>query len=340
MLVAAVAALLAAGAAACGTPDRPAAVPATDRPSTAASPVATPTVQPPRLDVRKFGQLHTTDGRTLPLTGIGGSERVTRTPAGWLFAGTKGDTLLLRPDGTVLELHLPEEVAVSADGQSVAWTAAGKVTVARLTTGGLRDRVSTPVPAKTRAVTWIGHRVVLAQAYAPWCCGSDHLQHDVWDPAKGPFVARWTRGIAPVYGPLPDGAAGAGLVQKNSKEEFGAGCLARLDGVRDMSVTKRTCLPGLTWTSNWGLSSPTGRHLAEAGDDESIVLADLAGHKMVGNCPASQPLAWEDDTNLLAETAEGKLVRCTVGKSGADAVPDVVLDAASDQALVPRIGVV
>jgi len=46
------------------------------------------------------------------------------------------------------------------------------------------------------------------------------------------------------------------------------------------------------------------------------------------------------DTNLIADTAEGKLVRCTVGKSGAEAVRDLVMDSASDEALVPRIGVV
>ena len=289
--------------------------------------------------------LRTADGRQLPLSDEARIRMIARVPDGWLITADQGDRLL-RVDGSTVQLGIGGETAVSADGRSVAWVNGTTAWAARLAADGLHDKKKTAVPAKTSAVTWIGKRVVLAHAYAPWCCGNDHQEHDVWDPARGAFAPHWTRDIAPVYGPMPDGGIAYGQVEADDKTN-GAGCLVKLDGVKDMSVTKRTCLPGLGWASLVSVLSPDSRRLAElrrptGSEPDSVMVIDLATEAQISTCPAERPLAWEDHDHFLARTGDARVVRCTVGKTDATVVPDVTeqfLASNAELRFVPRYGV-
>jgi hypothetical protein len=314
----------------------------TTKPPVGSSPSATasPTASALRADMWRDNQLHTVDGRTFELTGAGRVTEVVRVPDGWLFSGTKGGARLLRTDGSAISLGIPANVAVSADGRSVAWADGATVSAARLSRDGVRDEVSTPVPDKTSVTTWIGRRVVLGQAYAPWCCGAQHMRHDVWDPAKGNFAPRWTPDITPVYGPVPDGRRGLGVVRAG--KEYKPGCLAELDGVRDMSVTRKTCLPGLGWASLMGSLSPDGRHLAElrsTDKDDSLMVIDVASATVLRTCPASTPLVWEDNGHFLAADNDGKIVRCAVDSAEVTPIPGLTTDMFESPWLVPRHGI-
>jgi hypothetical protein len=296
------------------------------------------------VDVLDHNELRTTDGRTIELTDVDREKPwMVRVPVGWLYSSTAGGTRLLRPDGTVIALAgLPPAPAVSADGRSVAWADGTTASVAKLTADGVRDRVSTPVPAKTLVRTWIGQRVVLGQPSGTGCCD---MGQDVWDPAKGAFVPHWAADIAPLYGPVPDGGHAVGLVKAAaSGEPPTPGCLAVLDGVRDLSVTSQTCVPGLVWNRGGGTLSPDGRHLAEPRsgtrtEPDSLMIIDVATGNVVRECPGRDAAVWEDNSHLLAADADTDVNRCPIDSSEVTAIPYLQTGRAGKVTLVPRYGV-
>ena len=103
-----------------------------------------------------------------------------------------------------------------------------------------------------------------------------------------------------------------------------------------------------------GLLAPDGRHLIElrsTGDPrESLMVVDLttvqSTRTTVGDCPANEPVAWEDNATFIAIASDvtGKRgVRCTVDGSGVHLVGEVKNAAwfgasYGQYRLVPRLG--
>ncbi len=303
-----------------------------------------------KLDVvEPGGVLRTTEGQTFQLGSDVGY--VIRVPAGWLYGPTdrSGMVNLLRPDGSsttfgaVIErsgLDVPAAPAVSSDGRHIAWSKGDNVISATLTATGITDEVSSPAPTGTYPVTWVGSMVVLAQPYAPGCCGYRRVQYDVWDPAQGNFVPQWTQDVWPVYGPTAGGLFGI----RQTDPPAVNGCLVRLNGVQDLSVTATACVPGgLKVGSLRGLLAPDGRHLVE-GLDDKIQIFDLntvtTTKAALRTCPGDRPKAWEDNNTVLVENSTTEVVtRCFVDGSAPSEVAGLKMGTPpTGLALVPRIG--
>ncbi len=302
-----------------------------------------------KLDVvEPGGVLRTTEGYTYQLGSDAGY--VVRVPAGWLYGHVDGAVNLLRPDGSTLPLaavveqaggDMPAAPVVSADGRQIAWSKGNAVFVGILTSAGITDMRTSPVPTDTYPVTWTGSLVVLAQPYAPGCCGYRKVQYDVWDPARGNFAPQWTREVWPVYGPTPTAPFAI-----RGTDATGNGCLVQLNGVQDLSVTASACVPGgLKVGSLRGLLAPDGGHLVE-GLGDKIQIFDLSTvtttKEALRTCPGDWPKAWEDNNTVLVENSTtGVVTRCYVDGGAPAPVPGLKLGsrgASSGVALVARIG--
>jgi hypothetical protein len=294
------------------------------------------------------GNLFTRDGHRYTL---GDARFVWGVPAGWIYE-LNGSQRLLRRDGTTIALpqikveqhsfEQPPVAVVSADGQRVAWVTGTTLNSAWLAPAGLEDITSTPVPADSFAATWIGRRVVVGRSYGTACCGFRQADYDVWDPTRGIFVDHWTKDLAPVYGPVPEGVPAFALTPKNpaDKKSFDA-CLARVDGVTGMTVNKTACLPGLAYSSLMGALAPDGRHLEELGPDEKRIIVDLTtvvDHPVaIGTCPGSEGVGWENNSSFLIRSG-GTVTRCAL-KDGAivtDSGPTPSSEIGSTVRLVPQ----
>jgi hypothetical protein len=336
-----------------GSPTSPGASPSAEggAGSVGTAPESSTAVYGVKLDlVEAGGVLRTTEGQTFQLgTGVG---YVVRVPAGWLYGPTdrSGPVNLLRPDGSSKTLNavidrsgldVPAAPAVSSDGRRIAWSKGDNLITGSLTANGITDEASSPAPTGTYPVTWAGSMVVVAQPYAPGCCGHRTLQYDVWDPARGNFVPQWTRDVWPIYGPTS-----APLFGTRQTDTTGNGCLVRLNGVQDLSVTATACVPGgLKVGSPRGLLAPDGRHLVE-GLDDKIQIFDLSTvtttKAALRTCPGDWPKAWEDNNTVLIEnTTTGVVTRCFVDGGAPATVPGLTLaspNAPNGVKLVPRIG--
>src|SRR5262249_32215014 len=132
----------------------------------------------------------------------------------------------------------PSRPVVSTDGRSVSWVTGTTMYAATLTTSGLTGVVSTPVPTDSFAVSWLGRVVMVGHSYATGCCGTNHAEYDVWDPAKGSFVPHWTRDIDPMFGSVPVGVPSFVRVTANGQSSNDS-CLVRVDGVASMAPTSQ-----------------------------------------------------------------------------------------------------
>jgi hypothetical protein len=319
---------------------------------TTASPSPQPSAAPAgvRLDVYDAAdQLRTTDGRTYDLSGST-IHAVVRVAVGWLlFRSGDGRTWLLRPDGTTITLRArvlqgtggeqPGRPAISADGQRIAWVDGTSVYAARLTPLGEQDVVGSPIGLNAFALTWIGSRVVLGQTYEPGCCGYNHAQYDVWDPARGNFVPQWTKGLSPIFGPVPEGRP-AFAAQQIAPPALPA-CLVRLDGVRDLSVTAKACPTGLVYGSLQSLLAPDGRHLLDQLGETAAVF-DLDTVVPAGTpsttCPTGSPIAWEDAANVIIDSDARGFVRCNITTTAVTDLPPDLGRGAAQTRVVPRYG--
>jgi hypothetical protein len=204
----------------------------------------------------------------------------------------------------------------SADGQRIAWVIADHLHTGRVSGTGVVDEHMTPVAPHSFAATWIGDRVVVGMVNANAGGGGvSPADYDIWDPTGGDFVAHWTQGLADVYGPTPPGTAAYANVQKGTTT---AGCLGRLDGVADLSVREKVCLPGLLYGSPGGSLAPNGAHLVVFDQTTSsfmiIDVSTVAQTRVAtGHCGANLAIAWQDNTYLIAwNTSTQELVHCDV----------------------------
>jgi len=300
------------------------------------------------LDVLDHFQLITTEGKRFTLP-VAHPAYLFRVPAGWLYGDwdTPGD--LMRADGTAIELSAlrpsiggtdqPALPAVSADGRSVAWVTGTTLHAATVTQSGLSNVASSPVPADSFALSWIGPRVVVGHSYDGPCCGRNHAEYDVWDPVRGDFVAHWTRDIYPFAGPVANAVTAyvRVIAPGNGVNEA---CLARVDGVTSMAPLESWgCPAGLGWYSMVAMLSPDGRFLVDT-DQRDRTLAvyfilDPHAAAPATHCAADVPLAWESDVAIIAyDKRSGQVVRCVVGST--TALPLGRFD--SEWSLVPRYG--
>jgi hypothetical protein len=288
------------------------------------------------LDVLDNSQLFTVEGKrfTLPLTDLA---YVYRLPAGWLYGVWGSPGVLLRPDGTSVQLAAlrvgtggsvgPTSPAVSADGLSVAWITGTTLNAATVTQSGLSNVVSSSVPAGGFVLTWIGTRVVIGHYYDGPCCGDKHVEYDVWDPSRGNFVPHWTRDIYPMGGPVPDGVA-AFVRVKAPGNATNEACLVRVDGVTSMTPQYPWgCPAGLGWFGSSAMLSPGARYLLDTDQrDRSLVVYSVldTAPAPVSRCPADTPMAWESDSAFLVfDKRSGQVVRCRVGSNQTEPVGHV-----------------
>ena len=334
LLVAAVAAVSFAGG--------PSAAPRpanTGTPTVAPSPTPSPTGNADKrhgvnLDVLEGTDLYTLEGRhlQLPIT----ADYILRVPAGWLYGSWNKPAGLFRDDGTAVALpkmtvtlaggEQPGRPVVSADGRSVSWVSGTTMYAATIGASGLVGMVTTTVPSNSFAVSWIGARVVVGHTYETGCCGYDHAEYDVWDPARGDFVPQWTRGINPIFGPVPDGVPAFVRVDQGSSGI--QDCLVRVDGVASMAPqAQRGCPPGFSAASLSDMLSPDGRYLVDRDfRTEGLVVYSLLD---IDTKPLPQTQCPGGDWPLIWETAQAFLVydqhthqvtRCTVGSNASQAV--------------------
>jgi len=299
------------------------------------------------LDVLDHFQLITLEGKrfTLPVSRLA---YLVRVPAGWLYGDWDVPGVLLRADGTSISLaelkpsiggtDAPARPAISADGRSVAWVGGTILYAATVTLSGLSNVVQSRVPADSFALSWIGSRVVVGHSHDGQCCGGNHAEYDVWDPARGNFVAHWTRDIYPLAGPVPDGVP-AFIRVKAPGNGLNEGCLVRVDGVTSMAPQYPwECPPGLGWYSSAAMLAPGARYLVDTDQTDrslAVYAIDDVARAPVSRCPADVPLAWETDVAFLVfDKRTGQVVRCRVGSNQSEPLGQVD----SEWSPVPRYG--
>jgi hypothetical protein len=288
--------------------------------------------------------LRTTDGQTFQLGQ--GRISVVRVPAGWLYGPAGQNLTLLTSTGQRTELPAtavqaggfdqPAGPVVSADGQHLAWVNGGQLHAADLSVDGLTNVVSSPAPAGSFADTWIGARVVVGQPTGVGCCGYNPDRFDVWDPTDGNFVPKWTSGLADIYGPVPSGATPLANVEGQVN---GAGCLARVNGVKNLSTVDTKCPTNLGYESLMHLLSPDGAHLLELdfSTGARFMVIDTRTLTVTGYCGGNEPIAFEDSANaLIWNSTAQQMLRCDIRTGTTSPLAHPL--SPSDQALVPRYG--
>ena len=199
-----------------------------------------------KLDVVEPGDvLRTTEGRTYQLGSDVGY--VVRVPAGWLYGPVDGVVNLLRPDGSsplhaLIEqagLDMPAAPAVSADGRRIAWAKGDAVLTGILTPAGMTEMREQSRPNRhiSRDVDRVAGRVGAAvRAWLLWLPkGAVRRVGSVPGQLRSTVDARGMAGL------WPDAHA---ALRDQRTDATGNGCLVQLNGVRDLSVTARACVPG------------------------------------------------------------------------------------------------
>jgi hypothetical protein len=346
----AVAAATLLAVAGCANGAGPSAPSTTTPPATVAAAAAatdsSTTVYGVGLDALEEGSsLRTTEGTVYHLPDK--ADYAVRVPLGWLYGRSKGASTvyLLTADGTSHSLtatinlgQIPRTPVLSADGDHIAWATEGAVHTGRIATSGLTEIIDSPVQSDTYPLTWVGTRVILSHTYAPGCCGYGKVERDVWEPSAGTFVPHWTRGLDPIYGPVPGGLDVFAVQETSPPAE--QGCLVRLNAVKDLSSTATTCLPGLMIGSLMWSIAPDGRHVVDFLGNrlDMFDLTTVAGTPApLHSCLGDEPLAWENnDTLLTVEQGSPTVYRCAVddAKSG----PVTGRNLSTDIRFVPRVG--
>lgn len=291
-----------------------------------------------KLDLRVGNELWTTDGRRLPLPGVGTVTWVDRVPAGWVYGGTSGSLRLLAADGTSVDSWMPADAAtVSPDGEEVASVrdvdGSRTLLVGRLAVNGVEPVAATTIADRAVPVAFVGRSVVLGRADRSGRISA----YDFWDPPAA-FRPVWNDRIADVYGGT--GPRLVGLV--GSVPGSTGGCVSYFDLDRRLGLRPAyvgACGLGLSAGAAEAARSPSGRWLAEQ-TGKGLAFIDL-------NAPdPSRPSAfcavrgraapvWEDDSAVLVATDTG-LVRC--GANGQNRTIMVSGLPTTDWDLVPALG--
>lgn len=234
--------------------------------------------------------------RSFPLN-LEAAAQAWRTSDGWLVQtlhdGITGLYYYQPGGGTAVPMVSGTGIAISADGQRIAWSDAGRVTVATRAGSVLSTTAQTGGTGGRRPLLFVGQAVLLGGATAV-------DGYDVWLPEDGPYQP--TTGYRqPIFGVSADGTRlYAGAVQ-------GMPCLVTLMPaklLRDRSV----CGYQLTGVQQVR-PSPDGRWLAVSFADRVEVYEEAA----IWHSPApaqvwytsSHGLTWVDGMSFVVSTGTG-----------------------------------
>lgn len=265
-----------------------------------------------KLDLRVGNQLWTTDGRRLPLPGVGDVTWVDRVPAGWVYGGTGGTLRLLAPDGTEVGSWLPADAAtVSPNGEEVASVseASGSriLILGRLGVAGVDPVAKTTIADHAVPVAFVGASVVLGRADSTGRISA----YGFWNP-PGAVSPTWNDRIADVYGAT--GSRLMGLVSQAPGSTDGCVSYFDLDGAAGLRTARvGACGFGLPAGEPQAARSPSGRWLADQ-TGAGLAFIDLTSpdpSRPSAFCAVRGRAApvWEDDSAVLVAT-DGGLVRC------------------------------
>ncbi|MEE6259477.1 hypothetical protein [Plantactinospora sonchi] len=198
------------------------------------------------LDIRSGDQLWTTDGRRLPLSGVGEVTRVYRVPAGWVYAGVD-KVRFLRTDGSSLSLSGEHgRWVLSADGERFAFQLGATLYLAKLTSNGMAVLGDVPVPAGSWPVALTGDRAVISEG------GRGYAVVDLAEPVPPAPNAE----VTAIYGVRGNDLLGLVAGKDNSTH-----CLARL------TATAGRLAPSGGGACEFGpAGSPSGAGLEVSGD--------------------------------------------------------------------------
>ncbi|MGW4466848.1 hypothetical protein [Micromonospora sp. NPDC004704] len=249
------------------------------------------------LDLWAGDRLWTTDGRSLPLAGVGTVTRIYRVPTGWVYGGA-GGIRFLRTDGSSISLSgNRDRWVLSPGGDQLAFVIETALYVARVSDTGLAVRTRVDVPTGTSPVGFLDRSVVVT---------SDSGGFDVLDPAR-PHQPNWNTDVTAIYG--PHGGVLRGLVSGTGEQRP---CLAELRPTGNGLAVERTgtCALDLERGTTGDRITPDGAWLAESRADD-VRLVDLggavAGRTETVACPVrtTVPPAWADDRTLLTADDRG-----------------------------------
>jgi len=263
-------------------------------PDRLAGPTAVPdlshTLAAPPVDLLVGREIRRTDGTVVALALVPNPNRAWRTSDGWLVESveTLGTGLwFVDLAGKQTAMVSGEKVAVAPDGVRIAWSRAGRVSVADRVGTALTRTAETGGTGGLGPIGFAAGGVVLGGTGAG---GAD--TYDMWFPAKGAYAVG-PRGFDRI---LAANAAGTRLFGVT-----GPDCLAEIDpdGLR---VLRSACGLGLTIGTH-AYPSPDGRWVALV-DADGMSLYDLRTVWTRPGATASYPThatnaAWLDATSLV-----------------------------------------
>jgi hypothetical protein len=277
-----------------------------------APPANQPPSQVPAAGVALVVNGHTLvlpDGRVVAVPGGGQADIVAalEVKQGWLVtastaASDGSDSLLLvTRDATVVPLGqaVSGPPVVSADGTHLAWHAVGQLATGHLTDAGrLEVDTQTPVSDHGRPIALTDRATVLGAAD----------KFDLWVPERGNYVPSWNviTGVVAVYGPLPGGRLVLGLVHPHPQAQNV--CLAELDPLDNLHVTRTACDVPLRGGPD-GVISPDGHWFVAPETDGDQALIDLTRvfdpPAVTSSLRADRPGVWVDANTLIAPVGAG-----------------------------------
>lgn len=236
------------------------------------------------LEVVANGEIYTEGGTTahlaLPAHTNGAAVRSAyHADDGYLVVTAQPDDtgqqlLLLDKGGTSKVLvDSASTIAVSDDGDKVAWRTGNTMSVAdrQPDTSKLDASQSSPAPDRGVPVAFVGGDVVLGRT-AQSGAGMD--AYDLWYPDhQGAYEQSWDEDVLRIFGVLADGSAL--FAQVRDKDDATKVCLARLVPDQPFKETDRVC--GLPQPAvQGGGIAPDGRFLAyPVADGSHVAIVDL-----------------------------------------------------------------
>jgi hypothetical protein len=262
-----------------------------------------------------------TTGPTIDLKPVGPVTAAYGVSTGWLVTGgaATAPTSLwyVRPTGAPVRLLSDVDgLALSDDGTRVSWRKGGRLLLASITGGALRNRVQTTAPAGSLPVAFAGALVLLSRARATNAAGAEL---GVWSGDRPAAVPAWRPEASVAYGTLPDRHT---VVARLADQPGTKGCVALLDVARALAVQRRSCSLPLP-AAGRGWVSPDGHWLVAVGRSGRALLVDLS--TAFGTTPTvrdagpspSGTAVWLDAHTLVHGGDGQELVRLRVEKIAA-----------------------
>jgi len=270
----------------------------------------------PLVDIVVASDLSTAGGEALDLSPVGAVVRAQRVAGGWLVVGVASPAaktlwFVTRSGPPKAIVSDVDAVALSPDGQRIAWRKQTQLYAATVSGGQLSTRVQTAAPVEATPVGFVGIAVLMRRD------GDGATGYDLWWPSSpDPYRASWDTTVIGHYGVMPDGHTVVGQV---SVAGSARPCLGLLDAARNLAPVRTTCTLPLD-PDGQGTLSPDGRWLLVSGEGtsagrSSALAVDLgtAFQQTPAIRPAGPPVAdatvWTDPQTVVHLGEQGELVR-------------------------------